>query len=73
MVQKWFCIQHSQMDLSFQERKQFVIPLHGLQFTTNLVIQENSGVFFKRPVPKEKMQENPGCTNLFHKIRTVFK
>ena len=39
MSQKCFCIQHSRMDLSFQERKQFVIPLYVLQVKTIFVIQ----------------------------------
>ena len=43
--QKWFCIQNLQMDLSFQEKKRLMNPLHSLQVTAILVIQENSGVF----------------------------
>ena len=38
------------MDLSFQEKKQFVNPLHGSKVTTILLIHENSDVFFKHPV-----------------------
>ena len=48
--QKWFCIQNLQMDLSFQEEKRLMNPLHSLQVTAILVIQENSGVFLKHTV-----------------------
>ena len=44
--QGWFCIQNSQLNLNFQERKNL---LHGLQVTAILVIQENSGGFLKTP------------------------
>ena len=33
------------MDLSFQEKKQLVNPLHGLHITTILGKEENSGTF----------------------------
>ena len=32
------------------DKKTFEITFHGLQVTTTFVMQENSGVFFKRPV-----------------------
>ena len=38
------------MDLSFQEKKRFVIPRHGSQATAVLVIWENSCVFLSHPV-----------------------
>ena len=48
-TQNWFCIQNLPMDLSFQGKKRFVIPWHGSQVTTVLVISENSCVFFYTP------------------------
>ena len=51
------------MDLSFQEKKRLVNPLHGLQFTAFLVIHENSGVFLKHPVPIRKGGRQDAVTN----------
>ena len=45
-TQNWYCIQNLPMDLSFQGEKRLVIPWHGSQVTTVLVISENSCVFF---------------------------
>ena len=58
LAQIWFCIQNLHMDLSFKGKKQIVNPLHGLQVTAILMIQENSGVFFKHPVDANLMKLN---------------
>ena len=58
LTQKKFCIPDFQMDLSFQRKKQFAKPLHDLQVTTNLVIEENSGVFFETPCTRDDKLTN---------------
>ena len=50
IVQKWFCIQNLRMDLSFQEKKTVCKSVTWFTSYANSRIQENSWVFFKRPV-----------------------
>ena len=50
------------MDLSFQEKEQFVNPLHGLQVTTIFGIQENSGVFLPPCTSSVKTSSRTECS-----------
>ena len=45
-TQNWFCIQNCLWISVFRGKKRFVIPWHGSQVTTVLVISKNSCVFF---------------------------
>merc|ERR1712081_55818 len=50
MAQKWFCIQHSQMDLSFQERKTVCNSVAWFTSYNNFRDTGEFRRFFKRPV-----------------------
>ena len=51
MAQRWFCIQHSQMDLCFQERKTVSNSVAWLTSYNNFLWNRRiQAGFFKRPV-----------------------